>query len=72
MTLDALIQQLPDYAKDLKLNYSTLIGQNTELTLSQLWGSVLVSAMAARQPALTQAVLLGCGRATSRSNCRGR
>ncbi len=57
MTLDAVIQQLPDYAKDLKLNYSTLIGQNTELTPTQLWGSVLVSAMAARQPMLTQAVL---------------
>ncbi len=57
MALDILIQGLPDYAKDLKLNYSTLIGQNTELTLSQLWGSVLVSAMATRQPALTQAVM---------------
>ena len=61
MTLDALIQQLPDYAKDLKLNYSSLIGQNTELTPTQLWGSVLVSAMAARQPALTQAVLAAAG-----------
>ncbi len=56
MTLDALIQSLPEYAKDLKLNYSTLIGQNTELTPTQLWGSVLVSAMATRQPVLLRAV----------------
>lgn len=57
MTLDALIQSLPAYAKDLKLNYSTLLGQNTELTPSQLWGTALVSAIATRQPSLTQAVM---------------
>jgi alkyl hydroperoxide reductase subunit D len=57
MTLDAMIQNLPDYAKDLKLNYSTLIGQNTELTPTQLWGSVLVSAIAVRQPVLLRAVV---------------
>ena len=56
MTLDALIQSLPEYAKDLKLNYSSLIGQNMELTPAQLWGSVLVSAMATRQPVLVRAV----------------
>ena len=57
MSLDALMQSLPTYAKDLKLNYSTLLGQNTELTVSQLWGTALVSAIATRQPVLTQAVL---------------
>ena len=56
MTLDELIQSLPAYAKDLKLNFSSLVGQNLELTPTQLWGSVLVSAITVRQPALTQAV----------------
>ncbi len=57
MTLDELIQSLPAYAKDIKLNFSTLVGQNTELTPTQLWGSVLVSAISVRQSVLTQAVL---------------
>ena len=65
MTLDALIQSLPEYAKDLKLNYSTLIGQNTELTPTQLWGSVLVSAMATRQPVLLRAVTAAAAEHTS-------
>jgi len=29
MTLDAIIDTLPDFAKDLKLNYSSLVRNNT-------------------------------------------
>ena len=65
MTLDEMIQSLPEYAKDLKLNYSSLIGQNTELTPTQLWGSVLVSAMATRQPVLLRAVVAAAAEKTS-------
>jgi alkyl hydroperoxide reductase subunit D len=57
MSIDALIESLPNYAKDLKLNYSSLIRQNTELTPQQLWGAVLASALATRNPGLTEAVL---------------
>lgn len=57
MQLDELIENLPDYARDLKLNHSTLVRQNADLTPTQLWGTVLVSAIATRQPALTRAVL---------------
>lgn len=57
MPLDELIDGLPEYAKDLKLNYSSLIRQNTELTAAQAWGTLLVSAIATRQPALTGAAL---------------
>lgn len=56
MPLDELIAGLPDYAKDLKLNYSTLVRQNNELTQQQLWGTVVASAVATRSRALTQAV----------------
>ena len=31
MSLDALIDSLPSSAKDLKLNYSSLVRNNTEL-----------------------------------------
>lgn len=57
MQLDSLISNLPDYAKDLKLNYSSLVRQNTELTSQQLWGTVVVSAIATRSPELTAAAL---------------
>ncbi|MBV8113707.1 MAG: alkyl hydroperoxide reductase, partial [Silvibacterium sp.] len=48
MSVDALIESLPNYAKDLKLNYSSLIRQSTELTPQQLWGTVVASALATR------------------------
>ncbi|WP_263353690.1 carboxymuconolactone decarboxylase family protein [Acidicapsa acidisoli] len=57
MTLDAIIDTLPDYAKDLKLNYSSLIRNNTELTSQQLWGTVVASAIATRNASLTAAAL---------------
>ncbi|MBV8438384.1 MAG: carboxymuconolactone decarboxylase family protein [Silvibacterium sp.] len=57
MSVDALIESLPNYAKDLKLNYSSLIRQSTELTPQQLWGTVVASALATRNPGLTEAVL---------------
>jgi alkyl hydroperoxide reductase subunit D len=47
MSLDALKGALPDYAKDLKLNLGSVIG-NSPLAEQQLWGTVLVSAIATR------------------------
>jgi lipoyl-dependent peroxiredoxin subunit D len=57
MTLEELVAGLPAYAKDLKLNYSSLIAHNTELTPQQLWGTVVSTAMATRSHALTAAVI---------------
>jgi lipoyl-dependent peroxiredoxin subunit D len=57
ISLDQLIDSIPGYAKDLKLNYSSLVRQNTELTPQQLWGTVIVSAIATRSASLTEAVL---------------
>jgi alkyl hydroperoxide reductase subunit D len=57
MSLDALIDSLPPSAKDLKLNYSSLVRNNTELTAQQLWGTVVASALATRSAVLTAAVL---------------
>jgi alkyl hydroperoxide reductase subunit D len=57
MTLDALIDSLPAYAKDLKLNYSSLVRNNSELTQQQLWGTIVASAIATRSAALTAAAL---------------
>ncbi|MFE0457974.1 carboxymuconolactone decarboxylase family protein [Kitasatospora sp. NPDC058965] len=45
MALDELKSRLPEYAKDLKLNLSAVIG-NSDLPQQQLWGTVLSCAMA--------------------------
>jgi lipoyl-dependent peroxiredoxin subunit D len=58
MNLDTLIDQLPSFAKDLKLNYSSLVRNNSELSQQQLWGTVVASAVATRSAALTAAVLV--------------
>lgn len=57
MALEELIGGLPAYAKDLKLNYSSLVKQNTELTPQQLWGTVVVAAIATRNAELTTEVI---------------
>lgn len=57
MNLDQLIDNLPSSAKDLKLNYSSLVRNSTELTPQQLWGTVTVAAIATRSAHLTAAVL---------------
>src|SRR5579875_2837290 len=57
MPMDHIIETLPAYAKDIKLNYSTLVRQNTELTPQQLWGTVVASAIATRNDVLTAAAL---------------
>jgi len=61
MALEELIGGLPAYAKDLKLNYSTLVKQNAELTPQQLWGTVVVAAIATRNAELTAAVIAESG-----------
>ncbi|MDQ1036406.1 alkyl hydroperoxide reductase subunit D [Streptomyces sp. V3I8] len=49
MSLDTLRSALPDYAKDLRLNLDSVIG-NSPLTQQQLWGTLLVCAIASRSP----------------------
>ncbi|MFI6286995.1 alkyl hydroperoxide reductase [Streptomyces sp. NPDC051018] len=48
MSLDTLKSAIPDYAKDLKLNLGSVIGNNDKLTQQQLWGTVLATAIASR------------------------
>ncbi|MGW7292199.1 alkyl hydroperoxide reductase [Streptomyces xiamenensis] len=47
MALDELKASVPAYAKDLKLNLGSVIG-NSPLPQQQLWGTVLACAIAAR------------------------
>jgi lipoyl-dependent peroxiredoxin subunit D len=55
MTIDAIKDMLPDYAKDLKLNLSSLL-TDAVLTEQQRWGTLLATALAARNAPLIAAV----------------
>jgi lipoyl-dependent peroxiredoxin subunit D len=54
MTLEALKDALPDYAKDLKLNLSSLLSDSV-LSEQQRWGALLATALAARNRDLVAA-----------------
>jgi alkyl hydroperoxide reductase subunit D len=55
MSLDALRESLPAYAKDLSLNISSLAGE-TLLSDQQKWGTFLASAYAVGVPAVVKAI----------------
>ena len=55
MNLETLLAACPDYAKDLKLNLSSVLRQ-TELTNQQLWGTALATALASRNRTVIEAI----------------
>lgn len=60
MSLAALSDRLPDYAKDLKLNLSSLASE-VSLTEQQRAGTFVASALASRNAAVSEAVLAEFG-----------
>lgn len=56
MTLNQLLDTVPAYAKDLKLNVSSLL-QQQELTEQQIWGTAVASAIASRNSQMLEAIL---------------
>jgi len=57
MTLQIIQESLPAYAKDIKLNLSSLLNSSEHLTEQQLWGTMLACAMASKNANLHKAVL---------------
>jgi lipoyl-dependent peroxiredoxin subunit D len=57
MNLETLLDTVPGYAKDLKLNFSTVVGQQMDLTPQQAWGTVVASAYATGNGELLRAVV---------------
>jgi alkyl hydroperoxide reductase subunit D len=55
MSIDTLKAALPDYAKDLKLNLSSIFNASS-LTPQQAWGAALASAIASRNPTVIRAI----------------
>jgi len=60
MALERLLDQVPDYARDLKLNLQNGL-QQTELTEQQAWGTAVATAMAARGTRVLEAVMAEAG-----------
>ncbi len=56
MNLENLMESVPSYAKDLKLNLSSVTAQ-AELTKQQTWGTAVASAVASRNSAILAAIL---------------
>ncbi|WP_411817145.1 carboxymuconolactone decarboxylase family protein [Hyphococcus sp. DH-69] len=55
MSIDTLRDQIPDYAKDIRLNLGTLSSETT-LTDQQKWGSFLAAALASGNATVIKAV----------------
>lgn len=55
MSIDAVKEALPDYAKDLKLNLGSIV-RSTELTEQQLWGALVATAAATKSEQLLREV----------------
>ena len=56
MNLDELLESVPAYARDLKLNFESLKHQS-DLNEQQAWGTIVASAIASRNADLTHAIL---------------
>ncbi|HPK02539.1 MAG TPA: carboxymuconolactone decarboxylase family protein [Candidatus Sumerlaeota bacterium] len=57
MSIDRLREMLPEYAKDLRLNLSSLIANPEGMTDQQLWGTFVASACAAGEPTVIAAAI---------------
>lgn len=56
MTYDAFLDAIPEYAKDLKLNLTSLLKQ-AELNEQQTWGTVVAAAMGSRHRVLSTVLM---------------
>ena len=55
MSLQTLVESIPDYARDTRVNLGNVLKQ-TELTPQQLWGTAVACAVATRNAAVIRAI----------------
>jgi alkyl hydroperoxide reductase subunit D len=55
MSLDTLLDTIPQYAKDIRINLGNVLKQ-TELTVPQLWGTAVACAVATRTPEVIRTI----------------
>lgn len=56
MNLQMIQDNIPTYAKDIKLNFSSLMSSETILTEQQFWGTLLATAIVCKNGELLQAI----------------
>ncbi|MFO7762560.1 MAG: carboxymuconolactone decarboxylase family protein [Wenzhouxiangellaceae bacterium] len=58
MNINDLKQHLPDYAKDLKINFGNVLDtdQHEQLNAQQVWGTALATAIASRNKVLIEVI----------------
>lgn len=56
MTIETLANSIPEYAKDLKLNLTSMIRTNN-LSAPQLWGALVTAAITSRNKTLSEEIL---------------
>lgn len=64
MELERLLESVPDYARDLKINMGSVLRQ-PELTEQQAWGTAACCAIASRGARVTEAIMAEAGRRLS-------
>jgi alkyl hydroperoxide reductase subunit D len=64
--LETLRQTFPDYAKDIKLNLASVLGDST-LNVDQRWGVAVASAISSRNDVLRQATIADAGKHVGQS-----
>ncbi|OBF95980.1 alkyl hydroperoxide reductase [Mycobacterium sp. 852002-51152_SCH6134967] len=55
MSIDSIKEALPEYAKDLKLNFGSIV-KTTELSEEQLWGALVATAAATKNERLLREI----------------
>jgi alkyl hydroperoxide reductase subunit D len=61
MDFEKLLESVPEYAKDLRINMANVLRQ-AELSEQQAWGTAVSCALTTRQPSLVEAVLAEAAR----------
>lgn len=56
MKIDNILNSMPSYAKDIALNYSSIINNHNNMSENQFYGSLLVAAITSRNLELTIAI----------------
>lgn len=70
MSLEKLLNSLPEYAKDMKLNLSSLLNQ-PELTPVQTWGTLVACAIACRNMEVTETIFTEAEKYLTAEQIRG-
>lgn len=70
MSIESIKEQIPGYAKDLKLNLSTIV-RGDVLSPRQLWGCMLACALASTEGDFARAILEEAGETLSPADIEG-